>query len=444
MAVSHDATASASGSSVSSLSVSLTIANNRDRYIVVHASGWTSAPSLGAFSSVSWNSSENLANLWSQLSSGGVHRAEAWGLKAPTATTANATVTFGSSPSNSFIAASSFYGVDQTSPVGTGRTLTGTGGTRAWAAADGGRAGGIVVGVGSYNLGSSGSPTIAAVNGIPKWIAAGALSTATAQTSRTPAAPAGATYGDLEIAHCSSENNATHSVSGSGWVKIGQTNSGASFTVSHYYRIHTGTNVDPVISWSGSVDATARRYLFRDTRANATVAAPCAYHGTVGTGTASPHTSTGANTTEDDVLAIYIDICNANTAMVAETSWTERVDSGSATGPIRSYLADREMATAGSATGNISEAGGAAAYVQQQFEIYNADNGDQTQLTEQENVGGFLAANVAYETADTYNTLGWNFSAACDVWCAGAIAINPSKSLPPFNRPTRFVPRRAF
>jgi hypothetical protein len=227
-------------------------------------------------------------------------------------------------------------------------------------------------------------------------------------------------------------------------VKIGQTNSGASFTVSHYYRIHTGTNVDPVISWTGSADASARRYLFRDTRAKATVAAPVAYHGTVGTGTTSPHTSTGANTTEDDVLAIYIDICNANTAMAPETSWTERVDSGSATGPIRSYLADREMATAGSATGNISEAGGAAAYVQQQFEIYNADNGDQVQVGEIESYADFISSNMCYEVADTYNTFGWTTTlGTTDMLAALGVPLNPSKSLPPFNRPTRFMPRRA-
>ncbi len=294
-------------------------------------------------------------------------------------------------------------------------------------------------------LGTAAAHTLAPVSGIPEYIAAGALSTATAQTSRTPAAPTGAIRGDLEIAHCSSENNATHSVSGSGWVKIGQTNSGASYTVSHYYRIHTGTNVDPVISWTGSADATARRYLFRDTRAKATVAAPVAYHGTVGTGTTSPHTSTGANTTEDDVLAIYIDICNANTAMVAETSWTERVDSGSATGPVRSYLADREMVTAGSSTGNISETGGAAAYVQQQFEIYNADNGDQIELTERESFGGnFASAGVAYETADTYNTFGWTRSTGTtDQLCGIAVVINPTRSLPVFNRPPTPWPRRA-
>lgn len=444
MAVAFDVAASAA-STTGTLSAALTIANNRDRYLVavfVEASNGYD-PTI---SSVVWNTSENLTLLAGPLAEQD-ERMWIYGLKNPTATSSNVVVTWGgSAPSGSALVAAAFYNVDQTNPTGTSRTNQSTTGNTSWVSTDySGRPGGVVVGGAFRERTAAASTATSDVNGIPEYIAAGTLSTATAQTSRTPAAPAGAIRGDLEIAHCSSENNATHSVSGSGWVKIGQTNSGASYTVSHYYRIHTGTNVNPVISWTGSVDASARRYLFRDTRAKATVAAPVAYHGTVGTGTTSPHTSTGANTTEDDVLAIYIDICNANTAMVAETSWTERVDSGSATGPVRSYLADREMATSGSATGNISETGGAAAYVQQQFEIYNADNGDQIALGEQENVdGGFVAFSASYEVADDYNTLGWTYASGTTAgWAAIAIPLNPTVSLPPFNRPARFMPRRA-
>lgn len=441
MPVSIDTSASNSGATVSSLSCAITVASNRDRCLIVFVvSGSSSAITV---SSVNWNTSEGLTQIFT-VAGGSFGRISAYRLLNPTATAANVVVTLSGSAGHVYVSAHSLYGVDQTTPVGTARTTSATTGNDPWVGIDGGLAGGIAIGCG-YRLTASAGTTIADVNGIPEYIAAGALSAATARTSRTPVAPAGATYGDLEIAHCSSENNATHSVSGSGWVKLGQNNSGASWTVSHYYRIHDGTNVDPTISWTGSVDASARRYLFRDTRAKATVAAPVAYHGTVGTGTASPHTSTGANTTEDDVLAIYIDICNANTAMAPETSWTERVDSGSATGPVRSYLADREMATSGSATGNISEAGGAAAWVQQQFEIYNADNGDQINMTERENVGSEACMSTSYETSDTYNTLGWNgTSGTTSQLIAGGFSVFPTKSLPVFNRAPHYLPRRAL
>lgn len=432
MAVSHDATNTGS-TAAASINVSLTVSTQRDRYLVVGIySGHSGAPN--DLTGVTYNGVA-MTELLDILPTA-TNRLWLYGLVAPSTGTNNVSVTWAGANLVNNVIASAFYGVDQTSPVGTARSNSVTSGFNVWLGLDGGLAGGMCVGFGSRGTTAvAAGQTITPFNGIPEYIAAGALSAATAQTSRTPAAPTGALRGDLEIAHCSSENNATHSVSGSGWVKIGQTNSGASFTVSHYYRIHDGTNVDPVISWTGSADASARRYLFRDTRAKNT---PVAYHGTVGTGTASPHTSTGANTTEDDVLAIYIDICNANTAMAPETSWTERVDSGSATGPIRSYLADREMATAGSATGNISEAGGAAAYVQQQFEIYNADNGDQVQVGEIESYGDFISSNMCYEVADTYNTFGWTTTlGTTDMLAALGVPLNPSKSLPPYTSPMR-------
>jgi hypothetical protein len=430
VAVEQDTFGSAEGHSVASVDVNLTIASNRDRYLLVFIIAGDPVAPID-LSSVNWNTSEALTELL-DFSTASFNRLWIYGLKNPTATTANVTAAFASAGNDDVaVIAVSLYNVDQTTPVGTARSSTTAVNTDSvYISTDGGLPGGRCYGMGFRQITSVAANTIADVDGIPEWIASGALSTATAQTSRTPAAPAGAVRGDLEIAHCSSENNATHSCASSGWVKIGQTNSGASYTVSHWYRIHTGTNVDPVITWTGSADATARRYLFRDTKADTTGTAPVAYHGTVGTGTVSPHTSTGANTTEDDVLAAYIDICNANTAMVAETSWTERVDSGSATGPVRSYLATRDMTTAGSATGNISETGGAAAYVQQQFEIYNARNGDQINVAERESISNVSSLTVSYEPADVYNCLGWTGAGGTTQFvAAGAVVVNASKSL---------------
>lgn len=203
-------------------------------------------------------------------------------------------------------------------------------------------------------------------NPVPTFVASGALSTATSKTSRTPAAPSGATTNDIEIVTCASENNATHSYSGSGWTKGGQINSGSGWTVSWGWRRRTGSNVDPVISWTGTADASARRHAYRGCITSGT---PVAAIGTAGTGTGSTHTSTGGNTTAENSLVIYLDHALANTALGQPTGWTENTDSGSATGPVRTAVGRKAMGASGSASGNISVTGAAAAWVNLQLEL---------------------------------------------------------------------------
>ena len=222
--------------------------------------------------------------------------------------------------------------------------------------------GALAVTLGNANLSAAG----AGPAGVPTYVASGALSTASAQTSRTPAAPSGRATDDIEIVTCASENNATHSYSGTGWTKGGQTNSGAGWTVSWGWRRYDGSNVDPVISWTGSADASARRHAYRGCKNSGT---PVVTIGTVGTGTGSTHTSTGGNTTALNSLAVYFDHALANTAIAQPTGWTEDVDSGSATGPCRTAVGHKDMSTSGGATGNISVSGAAAAWVQQQLEL---------------------------------------------------------------------------
>lgn len=200
----------------------------------------------------------------------------------------------------------------------------------------------------------------------PTFVASGALSTATSVTSRTPAAPAGVTTDDIEIVTCASENNATHSYSGSGWTKGDQMNSGSGWTVSWGWRRRTESNVDPVISWTGTADGSARRHAFRGCITSGT---PVVTIGSAGNGTGSTHTSTGGNTTAENSLAIYLDHAMANTAIAQPSGWTEDTDSGSATGPVRTALGHKTMAASGVATGNISVTGASAAWVNFQLEL---------------------------------------------------------------------------
>jgi hypothetical protein len=419
MAVAHDASASAKGAVVSSLSVSLTIANNANRCLVAFASA-ADTGSIGAFTSVTWNGSQTMTQFFTQAPA--VLRLSGYYLVNPAVTTANVTVNFGDTYNECFVSGSSFFGVDQADPIGTARSTVASSGNAGGIGVDDTQSGGVVVGAAAYDLGSSGAAAIADSGVVPFFVASGSLSVATSQTSRTPALPSGLLIGDLVIAHCASENNATHSCATAGWTKLGQTNAGASWTVSHWWALNNGSLSAPTITWSGSVDASARTHAFRDVNA----VTPCAYLGGLYFGTSSTHASSGLPTTVDNVLMVYLDHANANTALATPAGWTEATDSGSATGPCRTTLGYMAAAFAGTGPEDIIVTGAAAAWVQCQLEIYPAANGAQVHLTEQENIGSFDAAAVAYEVADVFNTLWWTFSAGSKDWAAGAIALNPA------------------
>jgi hypothetical protein len=293
--------------------------------------------------------------------------------------------------------------------------------------------GGIVYCAAAQDLDSSGSPSVTPKNGMPYFAASGSLSTATSQTSRTPGLPSGLQPGDLVIAHCASESNATHSCATSGWNKLTQQNSGLSWTVSVFWAIQTEAGLSaPVITWTGAADASARTVAFRDTKPDGI---PCALIGTFGADVGVAHTSTGGNTTKDSVTVVYIDHANANTALGAPAGWTEHTDSGSATGPVRTTHGSKQIALKGTASGDIGVVGAAAAWVQYQIELYPADNGSQVQLTETDNSGGFSSLATAFEYADTTNTFGWDLAPnSSKDWAIAGIPINAA--------PHSFVPRQ--
>ncbi len=141
-AVAHDATTSAVASAATTVSVSLTIANNPNRYLLI-ACGASDASAPGDISSCTWNTSESATEIADQVM-GSNERSWLYELVAPTATTANAEFTNTTNNDGLFIAASCFYNVYQTTPRGTVRVnyTTGTAAT-VWASCDGGLPGGL-------------------------------------------------------------------------------------------------------------------------------------------------------------------------------------------------------------------------------------------------------------------------------------------------------------
>lgn len=426
MAVSIDFEAHNFHENASSLSVSTTVGNNSDRYLLVLI--WTDDTSSVNVNAVSFNG-DSLAELVSLDDGDDEGHVAIWGMMAPDVASANCTVNFSSS-CTCFVQVVSLYGVDQVTPVGTARAAEG-GASAVWVGVDDARDGGLVFGVGGgYDSGAP-TNTITDADGAPAFAASGALSTATAQTSRTPAL-AGGVIGDLIIAHCASENNDTHSCATSGWSKLGQTNSGAGWTVSHWCAVRSASLSAPTITWANTADASARTHAFRDTRGGAATA----YLGVVGAGTGSTHTSTGANTTQGNVRVAYIDHAAANTALGQPSGWTEHTDSGSGTGPCRTVLGSKAVATSGSASGNISVSGASAAWVQQQLEIYSTGV-TQTNLGEVENLLDDTAMSASYEVGQSHGVaaLGWTFALSQSYTLAAAVAVHPatSPSSFPFN-----------
>lgn len=401
--------ADVSGLIVSTLGMTFSIADNPNRALyagVILAGGGLNAQ----LASATWNGVP-MAELYDAVNSDTCH---AWArLNNPDTGSHTLTATFTQPSTNPVLFAASLYNVDQTTPESAVTRTSGTSGT-AWVSTAG-AADGLALGM-CFHYTSSGS--ITPVAGYPTFISSGTLSTATAQTTRTPTAPAGQ-KGDLLIAHCASENNATHTWSGSGWTKVDQQNQGSTWTVSWGYRIHDGTDVDPTVSWSGSADANARVHLFRDAKA----ASPYGFTAANG-GSTSTHSTTGQNTTAGKSRVIYLDHANANTSMAQPSGWTENTDSGSSTGPCRTVLGGKDIASSGTASGNISVPGASAAWRQWQIELLAGVA--QSQQQEADPYGDLSArASFDSEPGAAYNTFGWTASGTSQ-WEASALCIFPA------------------
>lgn len=318
----------------------------------------------------------------------------------------------------------SLYNVDQTTPVGTANKqhdLTAVSSILYDGIA--GVTNGIVYSVAAYWNGVGATGGLTGINGVPKFVSAGTISAGSAVTSRTPAAAAATRYvGDLEIAIVSAENSATTSTSSTGWNKLTQNNSSTAWSQSIFWRIYNGTNVDPVISWTGAADADAVRYTYRSTQPSGT---PVLNLGTPANGTTTTHTSTGGNTTQANSLACYFDSDNANTAIATPSGWTEDADAGSATGPCRQAAGHKEITTSGTGSGSISVTGGGTRWIQAQIEMLCALVGAQSaEGSTLADSGGDTMA-LASEPADVYNTFGWTATGTINLGAVISIAVRP-------------------
>jgi hypothetical protein len=225
----------------------------------------------------------------------------------------------------------------------------------------------------------------------PVFVGNGNTAQTASGTSLSPTKPTVRSARGILIAFCASKNNATHSTATSGWTKLFQTNSGASFTASVFIAAESAAA--PVITWTGAAAGFASVLYYGSAQGDMEVAVGAS---SVGTGTTSPHASASITTTRDEALALYVDLTATNGALSTPAGWTEQNDLALTTAGGRLAYGDKPMPSTGGATGGISVTGGAAAYVQYQLEIYTTQPSNQVQYSK-------AAALAVYDALPGFN-----------------------------------------
>jgi hypothetical protein len=199
----------------------------------------------------------------------------------------------------------------------------------------------------------------------PSFIRAGTRAQSAGAATIAPAKPTVDGASGCLLALVTSKNNAVHSTATAGWSKLSQVNSGPSFTASLWIAAESAGA--PTFTWTGSAACSALIAYYNDPQSD--VLSSVSVSGTTGSGTTATHTSTGFTSDANNVLAIYADAAAANTSLAQPTGWTRDSDVGSATDAGRTDFGSKTVASSGSASGNISVTGAAAAWVQFQIEL---------------------------------------------------------------------------
>lgn len=200
----------------------------------------------------------------------------------------------------------------------------------------------------------------------PAFVNTATTSSSAGATTLSQPVPAALVNGNILLALCSIKNNDVITVTGTGWIKLDQVNSGAGYTAALAWCLVNGTPPSCVFTWTNSVACRTAGYQY-----SGTLASP---FGTTqsNTGSGATHSTTGFNTTFDGSRVIYVDQCAANTAMATPATWTENNDAGSSTALIRGVVGSKALSAKNTASGAISVTGGAADWVQWQLELLSA------------------------------------------------------------------------
>jgi hypothetical protein len=145
-------------------------------------------------------------------------------------------------------------------------------------------------------------------------------------------------------------------------------------TVSLWAYKHTsggtdGSETAPVITWTNGANAYARMFAL-DGSLDLTSGPFGASNSNTGTGTT--HSCTGVSSTRDESLMFYVNSHNTADTSPTPTGWTERIDNGDVSRLLRTSTGDKDVATSGGSSGDISITSGNAEWVMYIYEVKSA------------------------------------------------------------------------
>lgn len=185
--------------------------------------------------------------------------------------------------------------------------------------------------------------------------------------SITPPLPASINAGDLLVVSVCQYAGSGGFTWPAGWTQVDQqawVPGGTNFFAGFAYRIATGTDSAPAVTWTGAGNAIAQ--VFKFTGADST---PFSAARSFATGAASgTHTSAAITTTANNSDVIYLDMSYGATLLTNPAGWTS--DANAAGTLLEIALGDKQITTSGTSSGGISTAGNSAVgWIQWQQEI---------------------------------------------------------------------------
>lgn len=199
----------------------------------------------------------------------------------------------------------------------------------------------------------------------PAFRVAGARAQSAGATSIAPAKPAVDGQNGILLCVVTSKNNAAHSTGTSGWSQIGaQINSGANFTASLWIAAESAGA--PTFTWTGSVACSGQICYYSDP---ANVVSTSIGASASNSGATATHSSAAFTSTQNNSLAVYVDVAAAATALTNPSGWSADSDTGSATDAGETSFGSKAIAASGSSSGAISVTGANAAWVEWQIEL---------------------------------------------------------------------------
>jgi hypothetical protein len=155
--------------------------------------------------------------------------------------------------------------------------------------------------------------------------------------------------GDLLIALVAVKGTGTTINTPSGWTQIINVNSASTINVGIFYRVATGSDSNPVFTWTPTAQAIAIIARFTGTSATGV-----GTNGGSSTGSSNPHTSASFNSTAANSLAVAFDFDSSSSAEVNTPAGWTAANQVTGTQNVAYSIFTKALTTSGSASGAIS------------------------------------------------------------------------------------------